>query len=103
MAAHCCYLPVKVDILSKQWGETGSSPRGAQALKGPKSHAAMPTKQQVLAVEPKQDLHFTSIHPSIDPTPGLHPSIAHPPWQCCATKDKGCKRRIKQQKKSQQD
>lgn len=66
---------MKVNGLSKQQAGTGSSPRGAHALEGPQSHAAMPKKQRFWLWSPNR----TSIHHSIDPTPQpTHPGSGVP-------------------------
>lgn len=92
MAAHCCCLPVKVNGLSKQQAGTGSSPRGAHALEGPQSHAAMPKKLRFWLWSP----NTTSIHHSIDPTPQpTHPGSGVPRRTKAASEGLGSRKRAR--------
>lgn len=65
MAGHCCCLPMKVNVLSKQRGGTVGSPPGAHALEGRQSHTAVLRKHRFWQQNPSR----TSTHPSIDLTP----------------------------------
>lgn len=80
---------MKVNVLSKQQGGTGRSPRGAHAPEGPQSHAAMPmplTVPKAMLLCPEStgfgcgaQTGPPSIHPSTDPTPQpTHPGSGLP-------------------------
>jgi len=92
MAARCCCLPVKVNILSEQQGGTGSCPRGAHALEGPQSHATMPRKHRFWLWSPSR----TSIHPSIGQTPWpTHPGSGLPRRTKAASEGLGSRKRAR--------